>query len=125
MPKSPLLRAFFCCSGLFFLLLMSTVAFAGVAEIERSCDKMYRHSFKAATRKKICFCVTNNLMDRFTAAQLHDLTQIYSRRNGRFEASRDDKMKAFLEFDFYTHSQCIKDPLWHFPKEDLGQPDNS
>lgn len=111
--------------GLFvlFILLSVSSGFANLSEIEKQCSLMYKKRWPLTKIKQICFCVTSNIHERFDKNNIDLLTEIYSRRNGRHEASKSDALKALVEFDYFTHSNCQKDSLWKFPKDDLGRPD--
>jgi hypothetical protein len=110
---------------LFFMsvLMNATTSFATLSEIEKQCALMYKKRWPSAKIKQICFCVTSNIHERFDKKNIELLTAIYSRRSGRHEASKNDAMKALVEFDYFAHSNCQKDSLWKFPKDDLGRPD--
>lgn len=106
------------------VLLWSGMTFAYSLQIEQSCLKMYQKSFSKKQRQKVCNCVIKNLEERFDKTQLEELQQIYLRTSGRFEASKDEKQKGYLEFDSLVHAQCLQNPLWRRPPEDLGRPDD-
>ncbi len=113
------------CKAFFVLIILVSVtnSFATLSEIEKQCALMYKKKWPLAKIKQICFCVTSNIHERFDKNNIELLTSIYSRRNGRHEASKNDALKALVEFDYFTHSNCQKDSLWRFPKDDLGRPD--
>ncbi|MBY0384282.1 hypothetical protein K2X05_03910 [bacterium] len=106
--------------GFLFLTLESQ---ASLMEIEKHCLQMYQKKIPKEKIKTVCFCVTSNIYERFNKQQIEDLTLVYSRKRGRYEASKNDHTKALVEFDYFTHTNCQKDPLWRFPKDDIGHPD--
>jgi hypothetical protein len=108
---------------LFSLFIFVSHSSASLLEIEKQCTLMYKKRLPAQKIKAVCFCVTNNIHQRFQRQQIEELTAIYSRRMGRHEASKSDHLKSMIEFDYFVHSSCQKDPLWRFPKDDLGHPD--
>lgn len=105
------------------ILLWSGVVLAYSPQIEKSCLKMYQKSLQKSRRHKVCGCVIKNLEARFDKTQLEELQQLYQRKLGRYEASKDERKKGYLEFDSMVHSQCLQNPLWQRPVEDLGRPD--
>ncbi len=105
------------------VLLGSGVAQAAPPEMEQNCLKMYQKSLSKSRRQNVCSCVMQNLKERFDKAQLEELQQIYRRKLGRYEASKDEKKKAYLEFDSMVHAQCLQNTQWRRPVEDLGRPD--
>jgi hypothetical protein len=105
------------------LCCFSLNASASLMEIEKHCLQMYQKRMPKEKMKQLCFCITSNLFERFSASQLEDLTQIYKRKRGRYEASKSDHARALVEFDYFAHSNCQRDSLWRFPKDDIGKPD--
>ena len=105
------------------LLFLSFESHASLMEIEKHCLQMYKKKLPKEKIKTVCFCVTSNIYERFSKQQIEDLTLVYSRKRGRYEASKSDHTKALVEFDYFTHTNCQKDPLWRFPKDDIGHPD--
>lgn len=103
--------------------LYTPSVFATLSEIEKQCSLMYKKRWPKEKIKQICFCVTNNIHERFDKNNIDLLTAIYLRRNGRHEASKNDALKALVEFDYFAHSNCQRDSLWRFPKDDIGRPD--
>lgn len=104
-------------------IIFSSQASASLLEIEKQCTQMYKKRLPAHKIKPVCFCVTNNIHQRFQKQQIEELTSIYARRIGRHEASKNDHLKALIEFDYFVHSNCQRDSLWRFPKDDIGRPD--
>ena len=97
--------------------------FGSLMEIEKHCLQMYQNKMSKDKTKQVCFCVTSNLFERFSRLQIEDLTQIYKQKRGRYQASKSDHARALVEFDYFAHSNCQKDALWRFPKDDIGKPD--
>ncbi len=106
-----------------FVLFYASVSSASLMEIEKRCLQMYQKKIPKEKMKQLCFCVTSNLFERFSRQQIEELTQIYKRKRGRYEASKSDHARALVEFDYFAHSNCQKDSLWRFPKDDIGKPD--
>ncbi len=106
-----------------FVFFAASVSSASLMEIEKHCLQMYQRKIPKEKMKQLCFCVTSNLFERFSRPQIEELTQIYKRKHGRYEASKSDNARALVEFDYFAHSNCQKDNLWRFPKDDIGKPD--
>jgi hypothetical protein len=106
-----------------FVFFAACSSFASLMEIEKHCLQMYQKKLPKEKMRQLCFCVTSNLYERFSRSQIEDLTQIYKRKRGRYEASKSDHARALVEFDYFAHSNCQKDNLWRFPKDDIGKPD--
>lgn len=104
-------------------LFFTSFSSASLMEIEKHCLQMYQKKLPKDQMKQLCFCVTSNLFERFSRPQIEELTQIYKRKRGRYEASKSDHARALVEFDYFAHSNCQKDNLWRFPKDDIGKPD--
>lgn len=105
------------------VFFVASVASASLMEIEKHCLQMYQKKIPKEKMKQLCFCITSNLFERFSRQQIEELTQIYKRKRGRYEASKSDHARALVEFDYFAHSNCQKDNLWRFPKDDIGKPD--
>jgi hypothetical protein len=103
---------------------VSFSASASLMEIEKHCLQMYQKKMPKEKVKQVCFCVTSNIFERFSREQIDELTLIYAKKRGRYEASKNDRSQALVEFDYFTHSNCQRDALWRFPKDDIGRPDN-
>ena len=96
---------------------------ATLPEIEKSCLAIYKKSHNLQRRKSLCTCIVQNIEQRFQKDQIEELSRIYKNKFARYEASKDERSKAYLAFDSEVHSQCLQDPRWRRPPEDLGRPD--
>ena len=111
------------CLTFMFLLFWGGSARALAPNLHELCLKMYQKSLSKSRRQNVCSCVVQNLQDRFDKGELQELQQIYGQKFGRHEAGKDEIKKAFVEFDSRVHAQCLQNPLWRLPAEDLGRPD--
>jgi hypothetical protein len=97
------------------------MVFAGPADmvsLQKKCMGMYKKN-----AKNICLCVKTNFQNQLSNSQVKDLAKIYTDRNARMLASKNEAKKSLLEFDYEVHKNCSQNPDWKVLSEDLGTPD--
>ncbi len=103
------------------LLMMSGSAFA--EPLERACVARLSVKKSRTQKEKICACVIRNLKGRVDQGQWGLVEKMYASQRERWIAAKDPQMTGLIELDAEIQRQCLKNPLWKFTKEDMGEAD--